>query len=218
MSRRYVIVGLVFLGMMIAGLRGYRLTAQDAPVPVVAAAGGTSVQDALHRPFDFPFAKPTRIDEVAKILSKALNAPVALDRAALDRQDVQDDDEVQLDLRQIRLKTGLKLLLDQLDLTYRVEAEDNLLVITDKTGSENPVDLVLEQIKALHKDVHDLQDSLDDLRSSLGIDDGAKMRKPTIIEELPADANAKDKDKDKEKAKPKDAAPSTQHTKPRVGI
>ena len=128
---------------------------------------------------------------------------------------MQEDDEIQLDLRQIRLKTGLKLLLDQLDLTYRVEAEDNLLVITDKTGSENPVDLVLEQIKALHKDVHDLQDSLDELRTALGVDeDRAKMRKPTIIEEIPAEADAKDKGK----ARSKDVPPANPHVKPRAGV
>ena len=217
MARWYALQGLIVALLLAGGLCGLRLPAEDGPAananpPLNPAVG--SVQDALQQPFDFPFAKPTRIGDVAKILSKSLNAPVALDRAALDRQDVKEDDEVQLDLRRIRLKTGLKLLLDQLDLTYRVEAEDNLLVITDKTGSENPVDLVLEQIKALHKDVHDLQDSLDDVRAPLGLDGEreAKLRKPTIIEELPRDAN------EKEKPKSKEVPPASTPVRPRAGI
>jgi hypothetical protein len=67
-------------------------------------------------------------------------------------------------------------------------AEDNLLLLTDSTGSSDPVDRVLTEVKALHRDVHDLQDAVDDILESLGLDGdpgGAKMRKPTIIEELP---------------------------------
>ncbi len=212
MSKRQIITLVLFATVPIACLCVFRLRAQDATTSAATPAKGASVQDALHRPFDFPFSKPTRLDEVAKVLSKALNAPVALDRAALARQDVQDDDEVQLDLRNIRLKTGLKLLLDQLDLTFRVEAEDNLLIITDLFGSVDPVDQVLVEIKSLHKDVHSLQDSIEEIRNAMGLDDegGPKMRKPTIIEEIPGDG--------KEKPKSKEIPSTTSPARTRAGI
>lgn len=195
------------------------LRAQDRPRPPAAQAapapalGTTTVQDALLKPYRFPFAKPTPLDEAAKHLGLTLNAPVAIDRAALDRAGVKIDDTVQLDLQGVRLKTGLKLLLDQLDLTFKVVAEDNLLVITDAAGSDDPVDRVLTQVKSLHDDVHDLQDALDEVRAALGLDgEGARVRKPTIIEEMPPEAGEKGQGKPKEP--PVGASP---HTRSRPG-
>jgi hypothetical protein len=156
--------------------------------------GGTgtakvSVQDALQRPFSFPFATPTSLSEVCQHLRETLKAPVVLDLAALERRELKPDDPVQLQLEGVRLKTGLKLLLDQLGLTYQVVPEDNLLIVTDTQGTSDPIDRVLSEVKALHRDVHDLQDAVDDILWSLGLDDagGPKMRKPTIIEELPVE-------------------------------
>jgi hypothetical protein len=193
MERRRTFLALALGVLATTGLAGLSLRAQsregaEAPGarPGGSAGAPVSVQDALTRPFDFPFAKETRIEEVAAQLSKALHAPVVLDRAAMDRADVRPDDTVQLELKGVRLKTGLRLLLDQLDMTYRVEAEDNLLVFTDARGAGDPVNKVLSEIEALHRDVHSLQDAVDDLRKGLGLgEEGEKLRKPTIIEEVP---------------------------------
>ena len=78
------------------------------------------------------------------------------------------------------------MLLDQLDLTYHVVAEDNLLIITDRQGSEEPLDRVWNEMKAMHREIHDLQDALDQLMDSLVVEkgDGSRVRKPTIIEEI----------------------------------
>jgi hypothetical protein len=162
-----------------------------------------SIQDALLKPFSFTFAKPTPLDEAARRLGQALNTPVVVDLAAIDRAGLKPDDEVQLVLEGVRLKTGLKLLLDQLDLTYRVVPEDNLLIITDATGSDDPVDRLLTEMKGVHRDIHDLQDAVDEVRTALGIDEGEgpKMRKPTIIEEVPAEGA--------KPAKPKEEPPPT---------
>jgi hypothetical protein len=148
-----------------------------------------SVQDALQRPFAFPFAAPTSLSDVCQYLRRTLRAPVVLDRAALDRQELEPDDQVQLELEGVRLKTGLKLLLDQVGLTFQVVPEDNLLILTDTQGSAEPIDRVLSEVKALHRDVHDLQDAVDDLRAALapGQEGGPKVHKPTIIEELPGE-------------------------------
>jgi hypothetical protein len=185
-----IIVGLVAL----VGMASARLTlrAQDGAPPVEARvprpATAASVLEALERPFPFAFRQPTSLEEVRGHLARALGAPVAFDRAALERQDVRPEDTVELELEGVRLKIGLKLLLDQLDLTYRVVPEDNLLILTDAEGSDDPIKQVLSQLKALHRDVHDVQDAVDDVLSVLGMEDeGARMRKPTIIEELPAE-------------------------------
>lgn len=171
------------------GLTGLRMRAQDRPAQAVAPAPTVShsAQDALLKPFHFTFNKPTPLADVARELSRSLGFPVVVDRAAVDRLGLKPDDEIQLELDGVRLKTGLKLLLDQLDLTFKVVPEDNLIIFTDNTGSEDPFDRVLSQVKELHRDIHDLQDSVDEIRSAMGLDEeGAKMRKPTIIEEVPA--------------------------------
>jgi hypothetical protein len=180
--------------------RGLLLPTRDEPKPAGprddaepgagSGAAWPSVQDALQRPFAFSFAEPTSLGDVCEFLRRTLKAPVVLDLAALNRQEVKPEDTVQLQLEGVRLKTGLKLLLDQVNLTYQVIPEDNLLVLTDTKGSTDPIDHILSEVKALHRDVHDLQDAVDDIHWMLGGDegeDGARMRKPTIIEEVPGD-------------------------------
>ncbi len=161
-----------------------RPAAQPAPH---RGSGAATLQDALLRPYDFPFSRPTSLAQVCIHLKQTLKAPVVIDRAALDRQNVEPEDPVQLELEGVRLKTGLKLLLDQVGLTYRIEAEDNLLVITDHEGSQDPGERIWAELRALHRDMHDLQDSLDELREFFGGDrqSGPRVRKPTIIEEMP---------------------------------
>jgi hypothetical protein len=146
-----------------------------------------SAQDVLLRPFHFPFKTPTTLTQVCVHLKRMLGVPVVLDIAALGRQDVEPDDTVQLELDGVRLKTGLKLLLDQVGLTYHVVPEDNLLIITDREGAEDPLDRIWSELRTLHRDLHDLQDAVDDLIDALYEDEEgtSRVRKPTIIEEKP---------------------------------
>ena len=168
-----------------------------------------SVQDALLKPYPFRFARPTPLAEVVQRLSRELGLPVVLDLAALDRLDVKPDDTVKLELQGVRLKTGLKLLLDQAGLTYKVVAEDNLLILTDKQGSEDPIDRVMAEIHELHRDIHDIQDALDEVRELTGLsgEEGARVRKPTIIEEMPENQDAR----------PREGATSKPSTRPEPG-
>ena len=83
-------------------------------------AHGPSIQDALLRPYHFRFGRPATLTEVAQRLSQDLGSPVVLDLAALERQELKPEDTVKLELAGVRLKTGLKLLLDQVRLTVRV--------------------------------------------------------------------------------------------------
>ncbi len=163
------------------------LTRPATPILAENTPSTATVQDVLLRPYHFPFSRPTSLLQVSAHLKQTLKIPVVLDIAALARQEVDPDDTVQLDLDGVRLKTGLKLLLDQVDLTYHVVAEDNLLIITDRQGSEEPLDRVWNEMKAMHREIHDLQDALDQLMDSLVVEkgDGSRVRKPTIIEEMP---------------------------------
>jgi hypothetical protein len=184
--------GLVLLamGLGVIGFARLSVRAQEREPIAPRERSARSVQDALERPFAFPFAAPTTLTDVCAHLRQTLGAPVVLDLAALDRQEVKPDDPVQLQLEGVRLKTGLKLLLDQVGLTYHVVPEDNLLILTDTHGSSDPLDRVVSELKALHRDVHDLQDAVDEITLALGIGEsggGAKVRKPTIIEEVPGE-------------------------------
>lgn len=146
-----------------------------------------SVQESLLRPFRFSFNRPTSLVEVCAHLKQTLGFAVVLDIAALGRQDVDPDDTVQLELHGVRLKTGLKLLLDQVGLTYHVVPEDNLLIITDREGSQDPLDRIWTELRTLHRDLHDVRDAVDEMTDILYGDpeQGARVRKPTIIEEKP---------------------------------
>ena len=166
---------------------------QPVPRPVKDTASTVPLQEALLRPYRFPFARPTSLEQVCAHLKDTLKGAVVLDLAALDRKSVEPESTVQLDLEGVRLKTGLKLLLDQVGLTYRVVAEDNLMIITDQEGSEDPADRIWAELRALHRDLHAVQDAVDDLGDYLGLESGGgpRVRKPTIIEEMPENAGEK---------------------------
>jgi hypothetical protein len=170
------------------GPTGVDASRTDPPSPAAAAIAPT-VHDLLLRPYHFPFAQPTSLAHVCTHLRATLKVRVVLDPAALQRQDVKPEDTVQLELDGVRLKTGLKLLLDQVGLTAHVVADDNLLILTDREGSEDPLDRIWGEIRALHRDLHDVQDTVDDLAELLGgareQGEGPRFRKPTIIEEMP---------------------------------
>lgn len=167
--------------------RDRQLERQPAPPTGKDFASAVPLQEALLRPYRFPFARPTSLEQVCAHLRETLRGAVVLDLAALDRKSVEPDSTVQLELEGVRLKTGLKLLLDQVGLTYRVVAEDNLMIITDQEGSEDPADRIWAELRALHRDLHAVQDAVDDLGDYLGLQggEGPHVHKPTIIEEMP---------------------------------
>jgi hypothetical protein len=148
-----------------------------------------SVQEALLRVYPLPFADETTLEAVAAHFRTALGAPVVLDLAALDRQDLTPEATVRLELEGVRLKTGLKLLLDKVGLTYRVIPEDNLLVLTDAQGGEDTSAQLLDELRDLHRDVHDLQDAVEELYQALDPEDegGVTMPLPAIVRDAPAD-------------------------------
>lgn len=191
------VVGLVLLGA-VAIQPGIRRST-GAAAQAGSAPARVSVQDALLRPYRFPFAEDTALQEVANALKQTLGAPVVLDLAALKRLEITPETPVRLDLDGVRLKTGLQILLDQVEMTFKVVPEDNLLILTDREGSENPIDRVLAEIKAMHREIHDLQDAVLELTEGAMPDEGPFLRKPTIIEDLPPE-----KGQEPGQAKPRD--------------
>jgi hypothetical protein len=160
-------------------------------------------------------------------LSADLGGPVVLDLAALERLEVDPNDTVELDLKGVRLKTGLKLLLDQQFLTYKIVPEDNLMILTDKEGSDDPLDKVWNELTHLHNDIHDIQDAVEELREATRAsgefdeEGGPRLRKPTIIEEMPENAApGRDAEAAKPNAQPepKDAGPANPPKRPRTRL
>ena len=163
-------------------------TAKDSAERCPASGGAAAAISLPVRATDLPRAG-------LRHLRDTLKGAVVLDLAALDRKSVEPDSTVQLELEGVRLKTGLKLLLDQVGLTYRVVAEDNLMIITDQEGSEDPADRIWAELRALHRDLHAVQDAVDDLGDYLGVQggEGPHVRKPTIIEEMPENVGERPK-------------------------
>ncbi|MGC8642080.1 MAG: hypothetical protein ACP5XB_19625 [Isosphaeraceae bacterium] len=204
------------------GAARLRPTIERAPA---REASSGSIHDALLKPYHFRFGQPTSLSDVAQRLSAELGGPVVLDLAALDRLNLKPEDAVKLELDGVRLKTGLKLLLDQVGLTYQLVAEDNLLILTDKQGSDDPVERLASEVHELHRDIHRIEDSLDEVRELAGLQgpDGALVRKPTIIEELPENPDQKPR----QGARPGDpivpapdssTKPKTQSVRPRTRL
>ena len=183
---------LVLIGLVAGALVSVQIPLYaQRPAPDVepgAAPSRPSLQDALYRPYDFAFAEPTPLDEVARRLSEDLGGQVVLDVAALQRLNLDKEETVELELKGSRLKTGLKLLLDQVGLTYRIVPEDNLMILTDPDGAEDPVARMKAELGEMHQELHDVQDTLDELLDLFEFAEGGpRLRQPTIIEEMPAD-------------------------------
>lgn len=186
----WVILGTVVVALMVAG--GWALHAQVGPGSTPAVASSFSdtatrkLDDLLEREVTVPFAEETSLSDVAAHLARSLKVRIAFDPAALSRQDLFPEDVIQLQIEgPLRLKTALPLLFEQVGLTYRFIAEDNLLVLTDARGAGDPTREILDELRDLHRDLHDLQDAVDELRGDQMGEEGPSIRKPTLIEEVP---------------------------------
>ena len=187
--------------------------AQEPGGPRIRPTRSNPIADILLLPVKLPFGKGSTLEEVVIYLRNETKTNVVLDLAALARLRITPASIVQLELEDVRLKTGLKLLLDQVGLTIKLVHEDNLLIITDHRESEEPIERVLEEIKALHRDLHTLQDEVRQLRDMISVpveeDPAPKARNPTIIEEIPAGV-------DRHKTQPKNKSEKSKNARPGV--
>ena len=164
------------------GLARWGLQAQE---PAADPSPKASAADAMDRPHAFPFDEPTTLGEVAEHLRKTLGIQVALDLAALKRHELTPQSTVRLRLGPVRLRTGLKLLLEQVDLAANVIAEDNLLILTDAAGADDPIVRVEAELRGLRREVREARDALDDLYDLIvdGEGIGAEVREPAMLPE-----------------------------------
>lgn len=194
-------VSLAALGVVIgSGLWAAR--GQDGPpsprTGAAPKAGALPWSEGLDRTIELPFREPTTLSRIAAHLEKTIGSPVVLDAGAIKRRGLTEDTAVAVALDQARVKTALRLLLSPLELTYRLEREDNLLIITDAEGAEDISNRILETVRELHRDVHDVQDAVGRIEDALApIEEGPEMRRPTIIEPLPEKKPVEDEEKER---------------------
>lgn len=81
--------------------------------------------------FDFP---GTAIEEIVDFIQEEYNIPVQIDAKALDDVGIGSDEPVTINVRNTSLRSGLRLMLDQLDLTYVIRNE--VLMITTPEVAE----------------------------------------------------------------------------------
>lgn len=127
-----------------AGNRGSQLAAQP-PVAVTknleakpVDAAVASVEDALNRRVDINFEE-TPLNQVVDFLSETYGVQFYLYGKKLEEAGIQVDTAITKKFKQIRLKTALDLILDELELTY--VAKDDLIVITTPEDAESKLEV-----------------------------------------------------------------------------
>ncbi|MEW4490613.1 sigma-70 family RNA polymerase sigma factor [Thalassoglobus sp. JC818] len=105
------------------------------------------------------------LSDVTTFLSEHYNIPVYIDERALSEEGLTVDDEVSIDIKNVPLSTGLKLMLKPLELTYLVK--DELLYITTKYSAEEEYVTRVYDVRSLN--VHDPETLADVLLNTVGV-------------------------------------------------
>lgn len=99
----------------------------------------------LAKSIDMPFPNETPLEDVIKYIRSSTKSqaypegiPIYLDPVGLQEAEKTSSSPVAINLQQVPLRTSLKLLLEQLGLTYRVQ--DGLLKITSRNSEDMPVE------------------------------------------------------------------------------
>ncbi len=99
----------------------------------------------LDEPISMSFANATPLEDVLKYIKSATQGPndngipIYVDPVGLNEAEKTMSSPVTLDLEGVPLKTTLRLLLKQLDLTYTVK--DGLLTITSESSEDQPTEI-----------------------------------------------------------------------------
>lgn len=92
------------------------------------------IRKALTRPITFDF-RETPLDQITKFVQDFAGINVVLDQVGLDEAGVDSEEPISLQLDDIPLKSGLKLMLGPLELAYLIK--DDVLLITSKEKAES---------------------------------------------------------------------------------
>ena len=85
------------------------------------------IESKLHKPVVFDFTDST-LSDVVDFLRDFTGVNIVLDKPALEEQGISDDTTVNMKLAGVSLKAALRLILDQIDLTYLIK--DDVILIT----------------------------------------------------------------------------------------
>lgn len=116
---------------LLATLHAAEPTVLSAPVPT---EGEAAVLAALDQPTALDFAEQP-LSDVLAFLARKHEIEIQMDNKALTDAGLGSDTPITMKLDNIRLRSALRLMLGELDLTYL--ARDGYLLITSKTEAEN---------------------------------------------------------------------------------
>jgi hypothetical protein len=137
----------------------------ETSVRPLPSAGQSKILAALDQPTDFDFQERSLSDVVSYCTQKH-EIEILLDSEALSEAGVGTDAPVTLSLKNIRLRSALRLLLAQRELTYVVG--DGYLLITSKAEAESKLNF---KIYPVH-DLVTLDSAFRPIRSASGDEDG----------------------------------------------
>lgn len=97
--------------------------------------GVLAIEEKLNEPITLSMQQPQSLGEVISYLKSYTGMNIVLDGKALNEEGLTRDTPVELNVKDIKLKTALKLILSPLNLTYKVE--EGVLQITSPQASRN---------------------------------------------------------------------------------
>jgi len=137
-----------FMTALETALSQYKEGAFNAPIDVGATSSGSSaaIRHALGETTSLQFLEQPLTDIVA-FLEDRHKIEIQLDTSALDTAGVNKDTQATIDVEGIPLGSALKLMLEQLDLTYTIR--DEVLLITTKEEVEQELTTRIYPVKDL---------------------------------------------------------------------
>ena len=143
----------------------------------------------LEEPIPMSFAKPTPLVDVLKYIKSATQGPddtgipIYVDPVGLSEAEKTITAPVKLDLEGVALKTTLRLILQQLGLTYVVK--DGLLTITSEASeslNQVPVLEVVEQARRGELSIAEIQEMTALLKAIAELEKAASSIAPQVVE------------------------------------
>lgn len=128
-------------GGLCVGLLATPIAAEEAAVPSFSAAGDHDashrILEALRKPLPeqgLEFHK-TPLEEIIQTLKDEYSIEILLDRPALEDLGIDQTQPIDVNLRNISLQAALKLMLQELELTYVVANEVLLITTTEEADT-----------------------------------------------------------------------------------
>lgn len=146
MSRFFVRLAIAGAWVFFAGLAFAPAAEQETTARPLASAGQAKILAVLDQPTEFSFHERP-LGEVIDYFKHKHDLQILFDRKAIDDEGVGMDAPVTQTLKNIRLRSALRLILKQLDLTYI--ASDGFLLITTDTEAENQLSLKVYPVQDL---------------------------------------------------------------------